>query len=172
MEQTHLLSVIENIDINRIQMGSQLRQDYVQNITELTDSIRGVGLLQPIIVRLKNDTNYEIVSGCRRYSACKALRWKTITCVLIDADDKEAFEISLIENIQRSSLDPLEKAQAFKKYVLESGWGGISELSSKIGRSHSYVIKHIMLLDLPQDIIEFINNQQMDPSTAQELFPI
>ena len=74
--------------------------------------------------------------------------------------------------MHRSSLEPIEEANAFKKYVLDLGWGGISELASKLGRSHSYIIKRIMLLDLPQDIIDFINNRQLTPSAAEELFPI
>jgi ParB family transcriptional regulator, chromosome partitioning protein len=154
----------------------QLRQNYIDTIPELVDSISKVGLLQPIVVRMNNEKgHFEVVSGCRRcrrYKACKILRWKKVACVVIEASDKEVFEISLIENIQRSSLKPLEEAQAFKKYVLESGWGGISELASKIGRSHSYIIKHIMLLDLPHDVIDFINNQQLNLSNAQKLFPI
>jgi ParB family transcriptional regulator, chromosome partitioning protein len=100
------------------------------------------------------------------------LRWKKIPCIIIEANDKKAFEISLIENMHRSSLEPIEEAKAFKKYVLDLGWGGISELASKLGRSHSYIIKRIMLLDLPQDIIDFINNRQLTPSAAEELFPI
>jgi ParB family transcriptional regulator, chromosome partitioning protein len=166
------VSVTENVDLDKISLGNQLRQSNVEHLTELIDSIRKVGLLQPVVVRVTHDGNFQVVSGCRRYSACKALRWKTIPCVIIDAGDKEAFEISLIENLQRASLEPLEKAQAFKKYVLESGWGGISELATKIGRSHSYVIKHNMLLKLPQDIIDFVNTQQLDSSAAQELFSI
>jgi ParB family transcriptional regulator, chromosome partitioning protein len=68
--------------------------------------------------------------------------------------------------MHRSSLEPIEEANAFKKYVLDLGWGGISELASKLGRSHSYIIKRIMLLDLPQDIIDFVNNRQLTPSAA------
>jgi ParB family transcriptional regulator, chromosome partitioning protein len=168
----HLLSIAEDIDIEKISLGNQLRQNYAHTLTELADSIRKVGLLQPIVVRVNDEGHFEVVSGCRRYTACKTLGLKKISCVIIEANDKEAFETSLIENIQRSSLDPLEEAQAFKKYVWESGWGGISELASIIGRSHSYIIKHIMLLNLPQDVVDFINKQQLDPSTAQELFPI
>jgi len=169
---THLVSVTENVDLDKISLGNQLRQSNVEHLAELIDSIRKVGLLQPVVVRVTHDGNFQVVSGCRRYSACKALRWRTIPCVVIDTGDKEAFEISLIENLQRASLEPLEKAQAFKKYVSESGWGGISELATKIGRSHSYVIKHIMLLKLPQDIIDFVSTQQLDYSAAQELFSI
>jgi ParB family transcriptional regulator, chromosome partitioning protein len=168
----HLLSIAEDIDIEKISLGNQLRQNYAHTVTELADSIGKVGLLQPIVVRVNDEGHFEVVSGCRRYTACKTLGLKKISCVIIEVNDKEAFETSLIENIQRSSLDPLEEAQAFKKYVWESGWGGISELASIIGRSHSYIIKHIMLLNLPQDVVDFINKQQLDPSTAQELFPI
>lgn len=169
---THLLSIAENIDIDQISLGNQLRQNYIHTITELVDSIRKVGLLQPIVIRVNDEGHFEVVLGCRRYTACKTLGWKKITCVIIEANDKEAFETSLIENIQRSSLNPLEEAQAFKKYVWESGWGGISELASIIGRSHSYIIKHIMLLDLPSDVVDFINKQKLEISSAQELFPI
>ena len=167
----HPLSVYEDIDINKIELTNQLRRDYGA-VPELIDSIRKVGLLQPVLVRVNKDEQFEIVSGCRRYTACKALGFKKITCVIIEATEKEAFEISLIENIQRSSLEPLEEARAFRKYVLYTGWGGISELASKIGRSHSYIVKHIMLLDLPRDVLTLITSQELNASTAQELFPI
>ena len=172
MPKEQLLSVAENIDINKIKLGNQLRQNPIQNITELADSIQKVGLLEPIIVRVNIEGYFEVVSGCRRYTACKALGRKSIMCIVIEANDKDAFEMSLVENIQRTSLEPLEMAQAFKKYVSKSGWGGLSELAFKIGRSHSFVTKYIMLLDLPQDIINLVKNEQLDTSKAQELFPI
>ena len=70
----------------------------------LADSIRKVGLLQPIVIRVNDEGHFEVVLGCRRYTACKTLGWKKIACVIIEANDKEAFETSLIENIQRSLL--------------------------------------------------------------------
>ena len=158
------MSIPEEIDIDKISLVNQLRNDSNYHVTELIDSIRKVGLLHPIIVRVNGNEHFQLVCGCRRYTACKALRWKKIPCIVIDANDREAFEISLIENMHRSSLEPIE--------VLDLGWGGISELASKLGRSHSYIIKRIMLLDLPQDIIDFINNRQLTPSAAEELFPI
>ena len=167
------MSIPEDVDIAKISLVNQLRKDSNYYITELIDSIRKVGLLHPIVVRVNgNNEHFQLVCGCRRYTACKALRWKKIPCIVIEANDREAFEISLIENMHRSSLEPIEEANAFKKYVLDLGWGGISELASKLGRSHSYIIKRIMLLDLPQDIIAFINNRQLTPSAAEELFPI
>ncbi|MFL6371321.1 MAG: ParB/RepB/Spo0J family partition protein [Nitrososphaeraceae archaeon] len=169
---THHLSIPEDVDIDKISLVNQLRKDSNYYITELIDSIRKVGLLHPIVVRVNGNEHFQAVCGCRRYTACKALRWKKIPCFVIEANDREAFEISLIENMHRCSLEPIEEANAFKKYVLDLGWGGISELASKLGRSHSYIIKRIMLLDLPQDIIDFINNRQLTPSAAEELFPI
>lgn len=152
------MSIPEDVNINKISLVNQLRKDSNYYITELIDSIRKVGLLHPIVVRVNGNEHFQLVCGCRRYTACKALRWKKIPCIVIDANDREAFEISLIENMHRSSLEPIEEANAFKKYVL--------------GRSHSYIIKRIMLLDLPQDIIDFINSRQLTPSAAEELFPI
>jgi ParB family chromosome partitioning protein len=166
------LSIPEDVNINKISLVNQLRKDSNYYITELIDSIRKVGLLHPIVVRVNGNEHFQLVCGCRRYTACKALRWKKIPCIVIDANDREAFEISLIENMHRSSLEPIEEANAFKKYVLDLGWGGISELASKLGRSHSYIIKRIMLLGLPQDIIDFINSRQLTPSAAEELFSI
>ncbi len=166
------MSLIEDIDISKIQLVNQLRQDYFHTIPELVDSIRKIGLLQPVVIRMNRGGNFEIVSGCRRYTACKTLGWKKIRCVIVEVTEKEAFEISLVENIQRSSLEPLEEARAFKKYVLDIGWGGISELASKIGRSHSYIVKHMMLLELPRDVLAFITSQELNASSAQELLPI
>jgi ParB family transcriptional regulator, chromosome partitioning protein len=166
------MSIPEYVDIDKMSLVNQLRKDSNYYIAELIDSIGKVGLLHPIVVRVNGNEHFQVVCGCRRYTACKALRWKKIPCIVIEANDREAFEISLIENMHRSSLEPIEEANAFKKYVLDLGWGGISELASKLGRSHSYIIKRIMLLDLPKDIIDFINNRQLTPSAAEELFTI
>ena len=168
----YLSSVVEDIDVSKIELTYQLRQDYFHTIPGLVDSIRKVGLLQPIVVRMNTGGHFEIVSGCRRYTACRSLGWKKIRCIIIEVTEKEAFEISLVENLQRTSLEPLEEARAFKKYVLDIGWGGITELAARIGRSHSYIVKHMTLLDLPPDVISLISNQQLNASTAQELFPI
>ena len=114
--KTQLVSVTEKVDLDKISLGNQLRQSNVEHLAELIDSIRKVGLLQPVVVRVTHDGNFQVVSGCRRYSACKALGHKTITCVVIDANDKEALKFHSLR-IFRASLQPLEKAQAFKKYV-------------------------------------------------------
>jgi ParB family chromosome partitioning protein len=143
----------------------------------LTNSILQKGLLQPIIVRPlhshdDDDYHYEIVAGNRRYDACRALGWRKVICQVIDLDDKDAFEVSLTENIQRKSLNPLEEANAFRMYVKDYGWGGISELAKSIGRSISYVDKRLALLDLPLDIVEKLQQAEINASVAEELISI
>lgn len=136
-------------------------------------SILEKGLLQPIIVRMINDKNYyEIVAGYRRYSACKKLGWKKIPCQIVDLTDMEAFEISIVENVQRKTLNPIDEAKAFKKYVYDNGWGSVSELAIKLGKSVAYVTKRIMLLDLPTEVTKAINENVLGPSIAEELFSI
>jgi ParB family chromosome partitioning protein len=142
-----------------------------EEIKDIAVSVKNNGLLQPIVVRAKENV-FEIVAGCRRYLACKSLGWKKIPCQVVQLNDMQAFEVSLIENIQRKSLSPLEEADAFRKYICDKGWGGISELSSKIGKSPSFITKRIALLHLPIDVKEKINNSSLNPSTAEELLSI
>jgi len=165
------LGLIEDIEIGKIKQSLPSYRSIHTEIDELVRSINKKGLLQPIIVRSKGEY-YEIVAGNRRYKACTALGWRKIVCHIAELDDKEAFEVSLIENIQRKNLEPIEQAHAFKNYVLAFGWGGISELSAKIGKSVSYIDKIIRLLDLPADILDSISKFEINRSTAEELLSI
>ena len=168
-----IIGVLENVDLSKIKLSKYLyRQDITTGIDELFISIMEKGLLQPIIVRTTNTAYYEIVAGTRRFLACKKLGWRKILCHVMDIDDKNAYEISLIENIHSKNINPVEEATAFKKYVSDYGWGGISELASKIGKSISYVDKRIRLLDLPKNIIDSISDSSLNPSTAEELLSI
>ena len=166
-----LLGVIEDIEIGKIKQSLPSYRFIHTEIDELVQSINKKGLLQPIVVRSKGEY-YEIVAANRRYKACTALGWRKIVCHVVELDDKEAFEVSLIENIQRKNLEPIEQAHAFKNYVLAFGWGGISELSIKIGKSVSHIDKMIRLLDLPADILDSISKFEISRSTAEELLSI
>jgi ParB family transcriptional regulator, chromosome partitioning protein len=88
----------------------------------------------------------------------------------MELDNKAAFEASLIENIQRQTLNPLDEAKAFKIYVDDFGWGAITELAEKLGKNPSYITKRIKLLDLPSDVRDLIRKSVISPSTTQELF--
>ena len=167
-----ILGVIEDVEVGRIRPSSSSYYRLIQTeMDELICSIKEKGLLQPIVIRSKGKY-YEIVAGNRRYKACTTLGWRKIVCHVVELTDKEAFEVSLIENMQRRNMDPIEEAHAFKKYVLTFGWGGISELAAKIGKSVSYVDKRIRLLELPNDILDSIFKFEINKSAAEELLSI
>jgi ParB family chromosome partitioning protein len=160
--------IIDDIEINKIKPSSYLLRPCTTNIEELKSSIKQRGLLQPIIVRPKEDY-FEIVAGNRRYTVCREIGWRKITCHIMELNDKESFEIALIENVQRNTLDPIEEAQAFKKYVSDFGWGGVSELASRLGKSAGYITKRIKILDLPISVLESVSESSINASIAEEL---
>jgi len=164
-----IAGIIEDVDIYKIRQPPEYYRSTSSNLSDLATSIRQKGLLQPVIVRTKQEGYFEMVAGNRRLQACKSLGWRKIICHIVELDDKQAFEISLIENIHRKSLNPIEEAYAFRSYVKDLGWGGISDLASKIGKSVSYVDKRLKLLDLPPEIIEGISNSTISTSVAEEL---
>lgn len=165
------LGFVEDIDILYVKPAILSLRLSINNIEELANSISKVGLLQPIVVR-SLDSSFEIVAGNRRYFACKSLGFKKISAHIVDLDDKSAFEISLIENVQRNTLDPVEEALAFKKYVGEMGWGGTSDLAKKLSKSPSYISRRIKLLELPTDVLDLISQSEICVSAAEELLAI
>jgi ParB family transcriptional regulator, chromosome partitioning protein len=171
MVSNSLLSygVVEDLNLSELKLPTiQLRPQ--DEVNELVSSISQKGLLQPIIARTVNNASYyQIVAGCRRFIACKKLGWRKIACQIVELDDKEAFEVSIIENLQRRTLGPLDEAHAFKIYVSDNGWGGVSELASKVGKSVAYVTKRIMLLALPPEVKAAILDHSLKPSMAEEL---
>jgi ParB family transcriptional regulator, chromosome partitioning protein len=164
-----IAGIIEDIDIYKIRQPPEYYRSSASDFSELANSINRKGLLQPVIVRTAQNGYFEMVAGNRRLQACKSLGWRKIICHIVELDNKQAFEISLIENIHRSSLSPVEEAYAFKSYVQDLGWGGISDLAAKIGKSVSYVDKRLKLLSLPPEIIESICNSTINTSVAEEL---
>jgi ParB family transcriptional regulator, chromosome partitioning protein len=164
-----IAGLIEDVDIYKIKRPPEYYYSRSSNIDELANSIKLKGLLQPIVVRTKPEGYFEIVAGNRRLEACKTLGWRKIVCHIIELDDKQAFEISLMENIQRKTLSPIEEAYAFRSYVKDLGRGGISDLAAKIGKSVSYVDKRIKLLELPPEVIESVSNSMISASVAEEL---
>jgi ParB family transcriptional regulator, chromosome partitioning protein len=169
----HILdtSIAEQIEMKMVRPSQFSIRDKFndhQEIESLIISIKEHGLLQPILIR-PYQNSFEIVAGHRRFHACKSLRWRHIPCKIRELSDKQAFEIQITENIQRKSMSSLEEAEAFRKYVQDLGWGGVTELSRKIGKSEEYVSHRIQLLKLPQDIKEKIMLNKLSTSQALEL---
>lgn len=165
-------SLVEPIEIRMIRPSKfPVRYKLPANSSELVNlksSIKEHGLLQPIVIR-PIDHGFEIVAGHRRFTACKSMRWRFIPSKIRDLSDKQAYEIQLTENIQRKSMDPIEEAEAYQKYVNEYGWGGVSHLGKKIGKSEEYVSHRMQLLKLPDDVREKIVHNDLSVSQALEL---
>jgi ParB family transcriptional regulator, chromosome partitioning protein len=172
-EKETLAGAFESLYIEDITLPvHKLRDRYDDDdIRELAKSIQEHGLLHPIMVREKNNY-FEVIAGCRRFLGCQYLNWKKIPSCVVDLDDIQTFEFSLIENLERRSLSPLEEAKAFEKYISEEEWGSLTRLASKIGKSPSYITRRISLLKLPDNIKEKITNTRLSPSIAQELLPL
>jgi ParB family transcriptional regulator, chromosome partitioning protein len=168
-------SIIEQIEMKMIHNSSFAVRDKFQRYSEddesLVISIREHGLIQPILIRPLSH-GFEIVAGHRRYQACKSLRWRFIPCKIREMTDKQAFEIQLSENIQRKSMDPIEEAEAFRRYVIDFGWGGVSDLAKKIGKSEEYVSHRIQILKLPEEIKTKIASHMLNVSKAIEISAI
>ena len=156
---------IEDIDLSKIKQAANICRN-ISDFEDLSASILQKGLLQPILVRPR-DSHFEIIAGNRRFMACKYLGCKKISCHIIECDDRNAFEISLIENIQKHTISPIDEGMAFKAYISDFGWGGISDLSRRIGKSVSYISKRIKLLTLPVNVLEAIMNRDLSTIFAE-----
>jgi|SRR5215216_195634 len=164
---------LEEIKVKQIKLPKRALRAETGNLDELIYSIQEKGLLQPIVVRpLDNSSYFEVVAGNRRFQACINLQCRKILCHIVDLDDKEAYEVSLVENVQHKTLGLIEEAEAFNKYVSDHGYGGVSELARKIGKSPSYVSRRISLLKLPKEIQDQLLRQRKNASIAQELFSL
>jgi len=168
---SELIGSIEDINVHDIILSPNNPRSENNGMEELIESIRKFGLLQPIVVR-NVENHFEVIAGVRRYTACRRLGWRKISCHVVDLDDRTAFEVSLIENIQRNSLSILQESMAFKKYVTDLGWGSVSELAKKISKSPSYVSKRIRLLELPAEVVNLVSESEIDVSAAEELLTV
>jgi len=142
-------------------------RDELGPLDSLILSIKEKGLLQPIVVR-PVESAFEVIAGNRRLEACKKLSLKKIPCYIVGLDERQAYEVSLIENIQRRNLSPIEEAKAFRTYVDEKGYGAISELAIRIGKSEPYVSRRLALLELPDYIQKELIRRRITQSTAEE----
>lgn len=166
-----LSGYMEQLELKRIFFSKNPVRDRIEPLDELRASILEKGLLEPIVVR-PVEGGYEVVAGNRRLEACRTLKFVSVPCHVVDCDDKETYEVSLTENLQRKTLNPIEEGQAFKNYVESHGYGCISELARKIGKSQPYVSRRIALLSLPAEVKEEVMRRRMAASVASELVPL
>jgi len=136
-------------------------------IADLAASIRAVGLLQPIVVQA-SDTGYRLVAGSRRLRACKLLGWTDINAHVIDLDSGHETSATLIENLQRTALSPLEEATCITE-ILEQYGLTQSELGNALGHDRTWISHRLALLSLPEDLMDALQDNAISPSVALEL---
>ena len=144
------------IDINLIKSNeAQPRKSFDdEKILELAESIKSNGIIQPLVVK-KADNEYIIVAGERRWRAAKAIGIKEIPAIVMNLSEKQILEISLIENIQREDLNSIEEALAYKKLINDFNLTQ-EELSKRIGKSRVSITNTLRLLNLSEDVQQYI----------------
>ncbi|MDB2349417.1 ParB/RepB/Spo0J family partition protein [Alphaproteobacteria bacterium] len=166
-------SSTNKIDISKIYPNKkQPRKNFEEKeITELSESIKNQGLIQPIVVRETSGGMYEIIAGERRWRACQLAGLHTVSCVVMSVDDKNVYELALIENIQRENLNVVEEAKAYKNLIELNGLKN-EELSKKIGKSPSHISNLIRILDLDDEIHQMIIDGKINMGHARALIGV
>lgn len=159
---------VEDIKTN----PNQPRKDFDEDkIEELASSIKKLGLIQPITLQKQKNGKYLLIAGERRYRAAKSLGLDKIAAYLIDRDEDELMEMSLVENIQRQDLNPIEIALSLEA-ILRNTSKTQEELSQNIGKSRASISNYIRLLKLPADIQLGLSNLSISMGHARALLSI
>jgi ParB family chromosome partitioning protein len=139
-----------------------------EELEELGRSIRDKGLLQPLVVRQRQDGDYEIVAGERRWRAAQRAGVHDVPVLIRALSDGEALEIALIENIQRSDLNPLEEARGYSQLIDQFQYTQ-QQLADSIGKSRSHIANTLRLLTLPQSVRDYIAEGSLTAGHARAL---
>ena len=172
--QTETGNVISDtlVDITKIQPNpNQPRTHFNETLLqELSESIRENGVLQPLLVRKKGQ-KYEIIAGERRYQASKLAGIEKLPVIIKDVDDQKMLELALIENLQRSDLNPIEEAKGYKQLLKESGMTQ-EALSKAVSKSRSAITNSLRLLDLPDEVQQFLFDGKMTAGHARAILAV
>ncbi len=149
----------------------QPRKNFDEEIlTDLSNSIKERGVIQPIIVRSSKDhkTKYEIIAGERRWLAARKAGLHDIPVIITEADDLKSLEFAIVENVQRHDLNPLEEAMGYKKLIDEFSYDQ-EKVSKFIGKSRSYITNSLRLLNLPAEVIKYVEEKKITSGHAKIL---
>ena len=140
------------------------------SLEDLTNSIKERGMIQPIIVRKSRDdqSKFEIIAGERRWLAAQRVGLHAVPVVVTEADDLKSLEFAIVENVQRSDLNPLEEAQGYKRLIDEFSYDQ-EKVSKFIGKSRSHISNALRILTLPSDVIKLIETQKLTAGHAKIL---
>ena len=158
---------ISKVKPNKGQPRKNFKPD---ELAELADSIKQNGILQPIIVR-KQGTSYEIVAGERRYQAAKLAGLDEVPVVIRDISDEDVFKLALIENLQRSDLDPIEEAQGYNQLIDKNGLTQ-EEVARLVSKSRSSITNTLRLLDLPNEVQDLMSEGKLTAGHARAILAV
>ena len=161
-----------NLNLNEIVPNKyQPRKNFdEENLNDLVNSIKELGVIQPIIVRESNSENskYEIIAGERRWLAAQKAGLREIPVVITNADDLKSLEFAIVENVQRHDLNPLEEAQGYKRLIDEFAYDQ-DKVSKFIGKSRSYISNSLRLLNLPKEVLDYVEKKKITAGHAKIL---
>ena len=138
------------------------------SLNELSESIREHGVLQPLTVRDIGGNYYQIVAGERRWRAARMAGLQEIPASVIDADDRKATELAMVENLQREDLNPVEEASGYKTLLSEYGMTQ-EEIAQRVGKSRPVVANALRLLALPQNLLKKLETGELSVGSARTL---
>jgi ParB family chromosome partitioning protein len=156
---------LASISPNRFQPRGHFDEEA---LSQLADSIREVGVLQPVLVRPAGDGQYELIAGERRWRAARRVGLQTIPALVRDSDDAAALEQALVENLHRDSLNPLEEAAAYQQLIEDFGLTH-DEVAARVGRSRVTVTNTLRLLQLPPAIQKSVQDGKLSMGHARAL---
>jgi ParB family chromosome partitioning protein len=164
---------VRNIDVARITPNPEQPRLAMEpvGLDELAASIREHGVLQPILVRPLEDGEFQLIAGERRWRASMAAGLATIPALVEEIDDDTALEISIIENLQREDLSPLDEAAMYDRMVREHGYS-VRRLAQKLGKDKGYLENRLRLADAPDEVRELVSLRKDTLSHAYELMKV
>lgn len=139
-------------------------------LEELSQSIKSLGVLQPVLLR-QNGERYQLVSGERRVRAARLVGHDTIPAVIRDVSDAEAMEMALVENLQRADLNPIEVARAYQRLVDELGWTQ-EQIGERVGKSRPHITNHLRILGMDEDVQAWVAAGELTVAHAKAILGV
>ena len=167
------VEILSVIDINKIRLTSNQPRKHFDEATlsELADSIREYGVIEPLIVRPVDKDTYELVAGERRFRAGVQAGLHSIPAVVRVLDDRQSLEVALVENLQREDIRPLECAQAYRRLIDEFGLTQ-EEVAERVGKKRPTITNTLRLLNLPPKILESLDKDEITEGHARALLSV
>ncbi len=163
----------EYLPITRVEPRHDQPREYFDEagLSELAASIAEHGVLQPLTVRRVGRDGYQIIAGERRWRAARIAGLSEVPARIIEADDRKATELALVENLQREGLNPVEEAAGYRTLMTEYGLTQ-EEVSDTVGKSRSLVANTLRLLRLPEDVLVLLKDGEIAPGAARALLSL